>query len=122
MIPLDYLKVDRSFVSGLPEDSDSRAIVRAILAMSDSLGLRVIAEGVETLDQAQLLKDMGCDTLQGYFFSKPVPAEDIPALLTGRWVIEGPKRSRLLAAGSPGAGSAPDDPGTTLPASLAQHN
>jgi diguanylate cyclase (GGDEF)-like protein/PAS domain S-box-containing protein len=97
-MPLSNLKVDRSFVSSLPDDSDNRAIVRAILAMAGSLGLRVTAEGVETLEQAQALKNMGCATLQGNFFSKPVPAEDIPALLTESWSLGGPKRIHAVAS------------------------
>src|SRR6266508_420706 len=97
-MPLSNLKVDQSFVTGLPDDSDNRAIVRAILAMADSLGLHVTAEGVETLEQAQTLTNMGCDTLQGYFFGKPVPAEDLPVLLTKRWSLSGPKRSHAVTS------------------------
>ncbi len=97
-MPLSNLKVDQSFVTGLPDDSDNRAIVRAILAMADSLGLHVTAEGVETLEQAQTLTNMGCDTLQGYFFSRPVPAEDIPVLLTKCWSLSGPKRSHAVTS------------------------
>ena len=87
-MPLSHIKVDRSFVSGLPDDADSRAIVSAILAMADSLGISVVAEGVETLAQAQALKRMSCATLQGYFFSKPMAAANIPALLGRRWSLE----------------------------------
>jgi diguanylate cyclase (GGDEF)-like protein len=86
-MPLSHLKVDRSFVSGLPHDGESQAIVRAILAMADSLGLNVTAEGVETLEQAQALHAMGCEALQGYLFSRPVPAARIPALLAQGWSL-----------------------------------
>jgi EAL domain-containing protein (putative c-di-GMP-specific phosphodiesterase class I) len=87
-MPLSHLKIDRSFVSGLPDDEENHAIVRAILAMADSLGISVIAEGVETLEQARALKSMACAALQGYYFSKPVVAADIPALLRTRWPLE----------------------------------
>ncbi len=84
-MPLNCLKVDRSFVSGLPENTEDHAIVRAILSMAKSLGFSVTAEGVETLEQSRVLTDMACDTLQGYYFSKPVPAADISALLGRKW-------------------------------------
>ncbi len=97
-MPLSNLKVDRSFVSGLPDDSENRAIVRAILAMADSLGLSVTAEGVETLEQAQALKTMACNLLQGYYFSKPVPAAAIPELLTRRWSLDAAEPQRASAS------------------------
>ena len=97
-MPLSNLKVDRSFVSGLPDDSENRAIVRAILAMADSLGLSVTAEGVETLEQAQALKTMACSVLQGYYFSKPVPAAAIPELLSRRWVLDAAEPQRASAS------------------------
>ncbi len=88
-MPLHLLKIDASFVRDLPNDRDSFAIVAAILAMASSLGLNVTAEGVETLEQAQTLQQMNCDTLQGYLFSKPVPAGDIPNLLIRDWSLTG---------------------------------
>jgi len=84
-MPLTSLKIDRAFISGLPAASHNRAIVRAILAMARSLNLSVTAEGVETQEQANILHAMGCDVLQGFLFSRPVPAGDIPALLDRRW-------------------------------------
>ena len=87
-MPLGHLKIDKSFVSGLPADGDSLAIVQAILAMANSLGLSVTAEGVETLAQAQVLKSMKCASLQGYFFSQPVAAEEITTLLSKRWLLD----------------------------------
>ena len=89
-MPLSSLKVDRSFVTGLPGDAENHAIVRAILAMADSLGLSVTAEGVETLEQAQALKAMACNFLQGFFFSRPVVAEHVPHLLRQRWMLDAP--------------------------------
>ena len=83
-MPLNNIKVDQSFVKDLPHDKETLAIVSAILAVATSLGLSVTAEGVETQEQAQLLKSMGCDLLQGYYFSKPVPGADITAFLAGQ--------------------------------------
>lgn len=77
----DKLKIDRSFVKDLPHDQDSVSIARAIIHMSHDLGLRLIAEGVETIEQAELLSEMGCDVMQGYYFSHPLDAENITRLL-----------------------------------------
>jgi len=79
-MPLNALKVDQRFVMALPGEDKDRAIVRAILSLAKSLDFSVTAEGVETLEQMQILKDMSCDALQGYYFSKPVTAADILAL------------------------------------------
>lgn len=90
-MPLNNIKVDQGFVRGLPHDRDNHAIVRAILSMAQNFGFSVTAEGVETLEQAEVLKNMGCDLLQGYYFSKPVPAADIPGLLIRQWLIGEPE-------------------------------
>ena len=79
--PIDKLKIDRSFVDGLPDDRDDREIASTIIAMARSLGLRVLAEGVETRAQLEFLRERGCDEYQGYLFSKPVPADAIEVLL-----------------------------------------
>lgn len=78
MLPLDTLKIDRSFIQELLQDSQDQAIVQAILTLAEGLNLRVIAEGVETEAIAQQLKNMGCHALQGYWFSRPLPAAEIP--------------------------------------------
>jgi diguanylate cyclase (GGDEF)-like protein len=72
--PVDRIKLDRSFISQLPHDRESLGIVRAVISLAHELHKEVIAEGVETAEQAELLADMGCDFLQGYLFSKPMPA------------------------------------------------
>ena len=79
--PIDQLKVDRSFVSDMGHDRDAAAIVGAIVSLGRSLNLEVVAEGVETPQQAQLLRGMGCQLLQGFLFSRPVPADKMAALL-----------------------------------------
>ena len=77
--PVDVLKVDKSFVRDMSEDNNDRALVKAIVNMASSLGLAVVAEGVETLSQISLLENEGCRYVQGYYFSKPVPAEEFDA-------------------------------------------
>ncbi len=84
-MPLTRLKVDRSFVRELPETEEDRAIVRAIVALANSMNYEVTAEGVETEEQVRRLREMGCNSLQGYFFSKPISPEEIPALLAESW-------------------------------------
>lgn len=80
-LPLDELKVDRSFVNEAQNDNDSSAIITAIISMAHALGLKVVAEGVETRSQLAFLAARGCDQCQGYLFSKPIPAEDFGAIL-----------------------------------------
>jgi diguanylate cyclase (GGDEF)-like protein len=80
-LPADYLKVDRSFIDGVARDHDDRAIVRAVLALADAVGLDVIAEGVEDTDQLSELSAIGCRFGQGFLWSPPVPACDLVPLL-----------------------------------------
>ncbi|PNG14355.1 putative bifunctional diguanylate cyclase/phosphodiesterase [Stutzerimonas stutzeri] len=79
--PVDYVKIDRSFICELDQVGEDSAIVRAIIAMVHSLELKVVAEGVETQEQADFLKAHGCDEMQGYLISRPVPAEEFVELL-----------------------------------------
>ena len=79
--PIDVLKVDRSFVMEIPNDKADTAIVNTIISMGHNLNLKVIAEGVETLEQMNTLKDLGCELAQGFYFSKPLPADEILKLL-----------------------------------------
>ena len=81
---LDELKIDKSFVDGIEKDESDRAIVSATLSMAHSLGIHVVAEGVETLMQLTYLKDKGCETIQGYYFSKPLSAVDF-GLFVHKW-------------------------------------
>jgi EAL domain-containing protein (putative c-di-GMP-specific phosphodiesterase class I) len=79
--PLDQLKIDRSFVRDIVADPGSCAIARTIISLSMAMGLPVIAEGVETEQQRQLLASLGCIAYQGFFFSRPVPIEQFELLL-----------------------------------------
>ncbi len=80
------LKVDQSFVYDINTDMEDRAIVAAIIGMSKNLGLRTIAEGVETAEQLAYLREQGCDEAQGYYYSKPLPAEQLDAMLSNNSV------------------------------------
>ena len=75
--PFDKVKIDRSFVSHLGEDRSAEAIVRAVVGMSHALGVRTIAEGVETQAQAELLRDKGCEAVQGFLFGRPMSAGNL---------------------------------------------
>ncbi|MBC3860871.1 EAL domain-containing protein [Undibacterium jejuense] len=79
--PISSLKIDRSFVQGIPDDSNDCAIARAIIMMAHQLKLKVVAEGVETQEQLDFLQNAGCNEIQGYLFSRPVEATEIPNLL-----------------------------------------
>jgi diguanylate cyclase (GGDEF)-like protein/PAS domain S-box-containing protein len=88
---IDTLKIDGSFVAELPDDLEDRAIATAIVAMGHSLHMRVVAEKVETPEQAECLREMGCDVLQGYLLSRPLPAQPLRAFLRQR-IEEGRER------------------------------
>ncbi len=80
-LPLDKLKIDQSFVKDIPKDEDDMAITKAIIALGQSLNLKIIAEGVETQEQKEFLAQNGCDLIQGFFYSRPIPAHEITELL-----------------------------------------
>jgi diguanylate cyclase (GGDEF)-like protein len=104
-LPIDVLKIDRSFMETLNEPDGTRPIVEAVLSMAHTLGLRVVAEGVETAEQLATLSHLGCDIIQGYFFSRPVNPEKAAAILiAGK--IEGANDSFSHAT----IGSSPDQP------------
>lgn len=82
-LPIDVMKIDRSFVVDLGSDDGALAIARAIVALAGALGLRVVAEGVETAEHARRLRELGCDELQGYHFARPLPADELVAFVRG---------------------------------------
>ena len=81
-LPVSEIKVDRSFVQRMTTDADDAAIVRSIVDLAHSLGLRVVAEGVETAETWRALETMGCDLAQGYLISRPVPGDEVTRWLT----------------------------------------
>jgi diguanylate cyclase (GGDEF)-like protein len=81
-LPADILKVDRSFVAGMGEDARDTAIVHMVIELARSLGMEIIAEGVESEEQAEQLREMGCDLAQGYYFAEPLPPEEAYGFLT----------------------------------------
>jgi diguanylate cyclase (GGDEF)-like protein len=110
-LPIDKLKIDRSFVRELPHASDDTAIVSAIVSMARALGLAVVAEGVETVAQRDWLARLGCDLAQGFFYSRAVPAEEFAALLNASQrgadaAVSGAAASRAIAAPSSNTASA----------------
>ena len=83
-LPVHTLKIDKTFIKTLGEDGERTQLVKSIVHLAHSMGLLVVAEGVELPEQRQCLLEMGCDYLQGYLFSKPVPEAEALALLPGR--------------------------------------
>jgi diguanylate cyclase (GGDEF)-like protein len=103
-LPISKLKVDRAFVNQLGGSRSGEAVCRAIVALGQSLQVQVLAEGVETADQVHALRRLGCQTMQGFLFSRPVPADQIPEAITRA----GELAARLLAAEpAPGVTGAP---------------
>ncbi|MEO7497900.1 MAG: EAL domain-containing protein [Massilia sp.] len=85
--PIDTLKIDRSFTTGLPDDASDCAIAATIISIGQQLHHKVIAEGVETVEQYEFLRSAGCDEVQGYLFSQPVPADQFEASLRDNWLL-----------------------------------
>jgi diguanylate cyclase (GGDEF)-like protein/PAS domain S-box-containing protein len=99
--PVDAVKIDRSFVSGLGSDPGDEAIVSAVIGLAHALGLRVTAEGVETEEQLMALIELDCDEAQGYFFSPPQPAPDLRSLLARTRTWRPPGATVMRPAGNP---------------------
>jgi EAL domain-containing protein (putative c-di-GMP-specific phosphodiesterase class I) len=81
LLPISIIKIDRSFVSNCALRKPDALILEAIVTMGHALGLKVLAEGVETHEQARMLRDQGCDEVQGYLYGRPVSAEQLIGLL-----------------------------------------
>ncbi|MGD0109514.1 MAG: EAL domain-containing protein, partial [Rhodopila sp.] len=79
--PFDKIKIDQSFVRDIVEDQQSMSIIRAVIALARSLHIRTTAEGVETIEQLDMLREEGCTEVQGYIFSRPKPASELPLLI-----------------------------------------
>ncbi len=79
--PFDKIKIDQTFVRDLPRDSDCNAIVRSVVLLAQMLGMRTVAEGIETVDHLNQVVAAGCDEIQGYYLSRPVPAALVPAII-----------------------------------------
>jgi diguanylate cyclase (GGDEF)-like protein len=101
-LPVHELKIDKSFVMAMDRDPADRAIVSATAALGRALGLRVVAEGVESAASASVLAAFGCDMAQGFHYSPPVPGEQLPALVRGHVGVADVVRPRATAAVSPG--------------------
>jgi EAL domain-containing protein (putative c-di-GMP-specific phosphodiesterase class I) len=91
--PVGAVKIDRSFVEELAENPAAAALASTIIVMAHSLGKQVIAEGVETIEQLDFLRERGCDSAQGYFMARPLSAHDMTELLVGRNLEETGERS-----------------------------
>lgn len=92
--PIDALKVDQSFVRGIPHDEGDKAIASVVIGLGRTLGLKVLAEGVETAEQYEFLAAAGCDLLQGYLFSTPVPARHFTEMLRGGLTFDDARHGR----------------------------
>ncbi len=96
-LPADVLKIDRAFVAGLGDDSESSVIPGAVIGLAHALGMTTIAEGVETATQGEELQRLGCDAAQGYYYARPAPADAVTALLRSV-VVEGFGAAAVVAA------------------------
>jgi EAL domain-containing protein (putative c-di-GMP-specific phosphodiesterase class I) len=106
ILPISMLKIDRSFVQNCAKRKTDASILTAIVNMGHALGLKVLAEGVETEEQARILREQGCDEVQGFLYSRPVPAEELFAMLRDG---QAPPREPLATADEGQAA----DPGPT---------
>ncbi len=113
--PVDTIKVDRSFVKDLPDDAEDRAIAQAIISMGKALGMSIVAEGVETVEQAAFLRSHGCDEMQGYLFSPPLDRDEL-----AKWIgAQAPPAWRQRSRGRAPAAAHAGGGGRLLPAASA---
>ncbi len=98
--PFDKIKIDRSFIEDLLAHDGATAIIRSITSLAEALGMETTAEGVETLDQLDILREQGCNQIQGFYFSKPVPASEVGAMLGQQTKDSGPAASDVRQFGA----------------------
>ncbi|HEY9452581.1 MAG TPA: EAL domain-containing protein [Bradyrhizobium sp.] len=101
--PIDTIKIDRSFIRDLPVDSEDQAIAQAIISMGKALGMTVVAEGVETLEQQAFLRSHACDEMQGFLFSRPLPSGEMADLLRAAPLLTSPPLQPDAGSGLKGA-------------------
>jgi len=89
-LPVDEVKIDRSFIQELENQHDDDVIVRSTIALGHALNLKVVAEGVEGASSWEMLRRLGCDLIQGYFISKPLPTREFTAWVATRTIDQGP--------------------------------
>jgi diguanylate cyclase (GGDEF)-like protein len=111
--PIDTIKIDRSFVRDLPKDSEDQAIAQAIISMGKALGMTIIAEGVETVEQETFLRNHACDEMQGFLFSKPLPPREMADLLRSPSLFVSPPLQP--ESGDAPVGSRPEHPAGQRP-------
>ncbi|MBX2836981.1 MAG: EAL domain-containing protein [Gammaproteobacteria bacterium] len=97
-LPLDVMKIDRSFILPILERKESQALVRNLIVMAQDLGMEIVAEGIEDQEQLDMLQKLGCDVIQGYFYSPPVPAEEFEVLM-GSYPLEMSPEVTMVDAG-----------------------
>ncbi len=101
--PIDTIKIDRSFIRDLPVDSEDQAIAQAIISMGKALGMTVVAEGVETIEQQAFLRSHACDEMQGFLFSRPLPSRELADLLRAAPLLAAPPLQPEAGSGLEGA-------------------
>ena len=103
-LPIDELKIDRAFVSRLPFEESSTAIIGSVIDLAHAIGLSVVAEGVETVEQLDVLRSLGCDQAQGFYIARPAPGDETTTRLRAEINAE---THRLAGAAAPGRATSP---------------
>ena len=85
---IDIIKIDRSFIKSLDNNTSDQTLVKAIISMGKNLGLKVVAEGVETAEQEECLKELNCDQIQGYYYSKPITPDELMSFIDNKKIAK----------------------------------
>mgnify|MGYP001210677964 CR=1 FL=1 len=112
--PFDVLKIDRSFVKDVATDSEDKALIEAMIAMAHGLNIKVVGEGAETREQVDFLRSRNCDAVQGYYFSKPIPADQFIDLARNQY-LDGTPRRRVYPVSDNNVIRAFSAPGSDVP-------